>query len=643
MSGIAGLIRFDGGSASGGVLKNITSAMAHRAPNGIQHWMRGPVALGQCCTRTTPGASDMALPHKSEDGSVVLVIDGRLDNRDELKAALSARGARLRHVSDAEITLRAFEEWGSDFPRHLCGDFAIAIWDGRRNRLFCVRDHMGVRPFYYHVNQAGAAFASEEEAFLGLPGVSRDLNDVYMASFLAPRFYGGDDNQSCFRDVIKLPPATTLTLDLTGRADVRKYWKLEPMEPLRFSSQEECTEAFRAIFGEAVKCRMKDVEAPGLLLSGGIDSASVAAFSQRYLQAPARRKLRTFSVVTDNAEHRNEVSNIHAINQTLGTEATLVHLPGFTGPVSIKDLKRQAWDLAHPLNNSILLTGILYRAAKESGCHVVADGIEGDLTTFIPDRYMAGLLRSGPWRDAWREAGKATQHSPFLQGRLAIGTFGLSLWDAFAPWPIKRMKRRIFKARSTGFGGIDLISKAFAAQIGLQERLADQIAERERAEESGGQTEHIKALTHFGVSWSMEVFDATARRHGIDPRHPWSDLRVVEFFLRLPLNMKAHDGWTKYVVRTATAPLLEPNVVWHSGKDHLGSQLAKTLMDASQDEIAWARDHAPSLLGEYADPGQIRLLFARQTECLPEEELDQLFEVMTLAFWLRRLRAIRPI
>lgn len=169
MSGIAGIVRFDGAPVEPGLIESMTAAIAHRGPDGIAHWTRGPVALGHCMLRTTPESLEETQPLANEDGSLVLVMDGRVDNWEELRAELLRRGAVLRTRADAELVLRAYEAWGRDCVAHLDGDFALAIWDARHRRLFCARDRLGHKPFHYHWDGATLAFASELHPILALP------------------------------------------------------------------------------------------------------------------------------------------------------------------------------------------------------------------------------------------------------------------------------------------------------------------------------------------------------------------------------------------------------------------------------------------------------------------------------------------
>ena len=160
MSVIAGVIRFDGGPIEPRLIEKVTSAMHYRGPDGINHWVRGSVALGQCMLRTTPESVEETQPLANEDESLVLIMDGRVDNWEELRRELLGRGAKLRTRADAELALRAYETWGRDCLTHIDGDFALAIWDARRREAFCARDRVGVKPFYYQWNGRRLVFAS---------------------------------------------------------------------------------------------------------------------------------------------------------------------------------------------------------------------------------------------------------------------------------------------------------------------------------------------------------------------------------------------------------------------------------------------------------------------------------------------------
>ena len=184
MSGIAGIIHYHGAPVEPGLVEKMTNAMAYRGPDGINHWVKGSVALGQCMLRTTPESLEENQPLTNEDKSLVMVMDGRVDNWEELRRELLGRGAILRNRSDAELVLRAYETWGRECLVRIDGDFALSIWDARRQIVFCARDRIGNKPFHYHWNGNTLAFASDLHPILALPWWHRYLMKACWRSFL---------------------------------------------------------------------------------------------------------------------------------------------------------------------------------------------------------------------------------------------------------------------------------------------------------------------------------------------------------------------------------------------------------------------------------------------------------------------------
>ena len=149
MSGIVGIVNLDGAPVDRELLRRMTDFMAYRGPDAQEIWNDGPVGFGHAMLRTTWEAETERQP-LSFDGNVWLTADARIDARADLIAKLEAKGrAGAKLANDAELILHAYHAWGDDCVNHLIGDFAFAIWDGRESRVFCARDHFGVKPFYY--------------------------------------------------------------------------------------------------------------------------------------------------------------------------------------------------------------------------------------------------------------------------------------------------------------------------------------------------------------------------------------------------------------------------------------------------------------------------------------------------------------
>ncbi len=199
MSGIAGIIHFDGRPVEPGQVEAMTAAMHYRGPDGIHHWRKGNVALGQCMLRTTPESLEETQPLTNEDESLVLVMDGRVDNWEELRRELLGKGAVLRTRADAELVLRAYEVWGEDCPDRIIGECVFFIWDARQQHLFAARDAAGTRHFYYHQGKDWFAFASEIKGLLTLQRIERRLNESRLLDYLVEEFDRDDEVGTCLR------------------------------------------------------------------------------------------------------------------------------------------------------------------------------------------------------------------------------------------------------------------------------------------------------------------------------------------------------------------------------------------------------------------------------------------------------------
>jgi asparagine synthase (glutamine-hydrolysing) len=226
------------------------------------------------------------------DDELALVFNGAIYNYRELRSALSARGHRFVSEGDTEVILKAYREWGEACPAHLHGMFAFALWDGGRQRLFAARDRFGIKPFYYSVNEHCMRFASNTRALLAAGDVTSAIDPVALhfqytlhGVIPAPR--------TILRDIRKLEPAHSLTIEAGGRPRVRRYWELDARRPPAAHSEQDWVDLTRAALVDAVRKRNDVADVPvGVLLSGGLDSSLLVAL----LHEVGVENFQTFSV-----------------------------------------------------------------------------------------------------------------------------------------------------------------------------------------------------------------------------------------------------------------------------------------------------------------------------------------------------------
>jgi asparagine synthase (glutamine-hydrolysing) len=290
MCGICGEIRFDGREPESAATDAMTRAMAARGPDGEGQWRDGSVALGHRRLAIIDVSDAGAQP--MTDGDFVIVFNGCIYNHHELRGRLKALGHRFRSISDTEVILKAYRQWGERFVDHLVGMFAFVLVDRSSGRTVMVRDRLGIKPLYLADVPGGVRFASALPALLADKGIDTSLDSVALHHYLswhsivpAPR--------TILRGIRKLPPATMRVIDPSGKSHDRTYWRPVFDRPTcRAPSPAEWREQLLAALRRAVERRMVADVPVGVLLSGGTDSSLIVAL----LSQAGVDDLATFSI-----------------------------------------------------------------------------------------------------------------------------------------------------------------------------------------------------------------------------------------------------------------------------------------------------------------------------------------------------------
>jgi asparagine synthase (glutamine-hydrolysing) len=276
MCGIAGVVDLRGRPIDQTVARRMGDTLAHRGPDDQGQWVDGPVALANRRLAVIDLTEGGHQPMVSLDGRTVLVYNGELYNTPELRRDLEQRGHVFRSRSDTDVLLRSYEEWGPAAVERLDGMFAFAVWDGERRRLTLARDRFGVKPLYYAVDDGRFLFASEVKALLEA-GLRVDVSPEALVEYFT--FQNVVSDLTLFEGVRILPPGHLLLLD-EGEPRLERYWQLE-LEPDDGPSEHEWTGRIREAFESTVRRQLVSDVPLGSFLSGGMDSASIAAVAGR--------------------------------------------------------------------------------------------------------------------------------------------------------------------------------------------------------------------------------------------------------------------------------------------------------------------------------------------------------------------------
>jgi asparagine synthase (glutamine-hydrolysing) len=295
MSGICGIIRFDGSDAEIEGLDVMLRAGAHRGPDGRTSWTGEGAALGHLAFHLAASDRTESQPVHDPSGRFVIVADGRVDAREELLRTLRIRSSHLGpDPGPATLLLGAYLAWGEGFMHRVLGDWAFGVWDTLERRLFLARSPQGLRSLYYRIENDRIFFASEVRQILSVDGVPRSLFLPMAGAWLLNQ--SGAPEWTIYDGIRELPGGHFVDI-MAGRHQVGKGWDVDPARRISYRSDEDYAEAFREILLAAVSDRLHSASPVAMLLSGGLDSSAVAG-SVGWLADRGRLKVLADQVVT---------------------------------------------------------------------------------------------------------------------------------------------------------------------------------------------------------------------------------------------------------------------------------------------------------------------------------------------------------
>lgn len=627
MSGIFGFWNLDGRPADPALLAAMSTALAHRGPDGWDGWCQGPVGVGHRMFRTTPESRYEVQPLVSADGSRVLVADVRLDNREELLGRLCLGERVPGRWSDADLLLHAHTAWAQRCAERLLGAFAFVIWDEARREIVCGRDHFGEKPlFYFHAPGRVFAFASEIKALWALGEVPDDIDDLEVARHLMIPVCE-DVGATYYRAVRKLLPGHTLTVLPSGLAE-RQYWVLDHTRSLVLSSDREYAEAVRDVFVEAVRCRLRTDGPVASMLSGGIDSSSVTCVASRLLaDAGGTQPLATLSAVYPDVPASDERRYIEKVLEACDVRPSFFRADQVS-PVADIDHLNWHCDGASKAGN-LYLNLNLHETASACGARVVLDGFDGDSTLSHGDGWLTELALARRWWTLSREV-KARAQMLGEPWPLALGSWirAYAVAPALRRLPFQRLRRRR--------GSPEPSSTRSWAQ-GLAPEFSRTMS-RHNTRPPTPRTEkehHHRVMTRPMLGQSLSLIEAVGAASGVEVRFPFFDVRLVELCISLPAEQKLRRGWSRFAMRQAMVGFLPEEIRWRPGKSSVEPGFHHALRSRSGEHIRRVLSSADERLARYVDPAYGAELHRRfmAGSASPEESIRS-WRITSLALWL---------
>ena len=541
MCGIAGVIALSGPPPSQDEITRMCDAMSHRGPDDAGYLVEGPVAFGM----RRLAIIDLSGGHQpifNEDGTVGTVFNGEIYNYRDLRKRLEEKGHRFSTNSDTEVIVHLYEDVGLDFPKHLNGMFAIALFDRVRGKIVLARDHVGIKPLYYAYDGKNLVFGSEVKALLASNRVPRRLDVDALGQFLSWEYVPG--TATLMQDIRRLPPASTYEMDLaTGSMSIVEYW-----DPLQSRGKVDASrtaaefeDELDATIQRCVRNQMVSDVPIGAFLSGGVDSSLVVA---------AMGRAETFSIGFDDPTY-NETAWSAKVAEHLG----VTHHVEVIQPRALELFEHLMHFMDDPIGDfSIFPTYLVSKMARK---HVTValsgdggDELFGGYETYLAEEKartwarIPRFLRVGVIEPAVAalppssaKKGFVNKAKRFVEGARLDGHLGHARWRLFVE---HTMRRRLFTA---------------STQALMPTSIEDHILtlrERARNEEPGNRTLYTDFRSYL-VDNCLTKVDRMSMACSLEVRVPLLDLDVVELAFRMPSALKFNGSETKIALKRVAA------------------------------------------------------------------------------------------
>ncbi len=587
----------------------------------FESWRFGPVAFQW---RSSPVGRRL-FAYDANTGLAV-VGDVRLDNRLELHHAL---GRSVSGDDDIDYVLAAYTRWGEDSPKHLLGDFAFLVWDPRLQTLFAARDHFGVMPFYYTSSALGV-FMGNHSTLLRTSD-PRTIRASAIVEYIAG--YPPSLPETPYRDVFRLAPAFTCTAGQDGRLRLQRYYQLAASH----IGAQNPAEEFRAIFEEAVRCRLAGGVNVGAMLSGGLDSSSIVAVGAPIWRALSGADLPTISKVFDQTPQWNERTFIEAVT-ALGSVSPTFLASDEADPFSEVDQIIAEQDGPF-LGLGLTMSRSVYRSAAASNVPVLLDGHGGDEVVSHGGARLGELARSMRWLELWRQSKALGGDDHGTPRQVFIRSLSHHPGARALLKSVRQLRAVGRPAAVQSWRPLAYLNPDFLSALNYKpDSLADRGTPWRTEQES-----HRLVLLDDLQCYALEGLHHNADALGVEARYPFWDKRLVEFCLGLDGRHKLDDGWTRLILRQALDGVLPPAVQWRRDKLNFAPHIVRGLLKHSEAIIDGVIEGNGGDIGNFINLIELRRAYARVL-ALKEEasgfDIQIVIRAVILSRWLSATNAL---
>lgn len=556
MCGIAGTVQLDGAPSNQKLLRQMIATIRYRGPDGVGIYSHGPVGLAHARLSIIDLAGGHQ-PMSIEKDSLCITFNGEIFNYIELREELIKKGHRFVTSSDTEVLLHLYQEEGERCVDRLNGQWAFAIWDTTKRRLFLSRDRFGVRPLFYTQTGDTFLFASEIKALFACSDIEPAIDLTALDQIFT--FWVTLPPRTAFRGIKQLPPGHSMVIQ-DGRITVTPYWRLDlaPQEYVNRVSEERFAEELLALLRDATEIRLRSDVPVGAYLSGGIDSTVISALVGKRVGD----RLRTFSVGFEDSEFDETVYQREA-SSFLGTSHSDIRC-------RYQDIARVFPDVIRHAEQPIVRTApaplyMLSKLVHESGFKVVLTGEGADEMLGGYDIFKETKIRefwSRQPRSSWRPL-LLKRLYPYMDDiqRQSLNYlkyfFHVTEQDVNSPF-FSHLPRWTMTAKSKLF-----FSESTKAALGSYNGISDLLGDLPARYSSCAPFSKAEFLeAHYllpGYILSSQG-DRMAMAHAVEGRYPFLDHRVVAYAAQLPLHLKMKILDQKHLLKQAVKGLIPESI-----------------------------------------------------------------------------------
>lgn len=619
MSGIVAVFDRRGVGVDREEFKSMLGSIEHRGPHGSGIWCDDGIALGYQHLQSTPESTFDDQPYQGEE--IVVIADVRLDNRPELLQRLPTSEAGHK-IPDSRLVAKSYERWGTQCVDELVGVFAFVVWDRSRDRIFCARDHAGIKPFYYVNNEDLLLIASEKKALLAHPATAGELDEVKIGEYLLDSYTSKE--RSYFESIRRLPPAHAVRVSVDG-IQRWQYWDLDPTRTITLSSDAAYERRFRELFETAVERRLRGIGPIGTALSGGIDSSLVTVMSRKLLDDS--EPLHTFSNIYDDAPSTDEREYIEAVLEQGAYESHYIDDTD-TNLLVDDEVLRTYFD--QPIRNQMHFAGMeRIKRAKQEGVGIILGGEQGDTTIGYGFARLPQLLWTGHWLELYHEL----QSIGTVLGMDPTNHFMYDIIPSVVPDPMFRLRRTI-SGRGEMVSDVNpTIRSAFIDRTNLESRYLD--SQKGSILPKGPRRIHRDALLKPSLVESYEERDLLSAAFGVEKRYPFTDKRLVEFCLAMPCDQQFRDGWPRSIARRAMGDML-PDEVRFRWQKAAGNEAFQNALENELPRLESVIEDT-GLVTEYIDADALRATLKQFSSGSNSHASSALWRALSLSVWLDRV------